>query len=298
MGKKMKYKEKLFLVFLFIAFLVSALSTESVSTIQRASPTVNEIQITTSGLTTTNNRSNNNITEANYISEENYSTTPTNPIALIYREPHARSGCAEAVVALLENNTKYNFSIIYVGPNESVSVQDGLRLKNAVLYVQPGGDGSVRRTYRRLSSDAEAVQNFVQNGGRYLGFCMGGYLVDDDPGYGLGLNTDQYISCADATVTNEKSCIIQVLWRGNTRFMYFQDGPCLMPDSNVTGQTILATYTNGKVAALVQPYGKGKIGVSGPHPEANAFWYAKANLTDPDGLDNDLGHDLINTLME
>jgi hypothetical protein len=28
---------------------------------------------------------------------------------------------------------------------------------------------------------------------------------------------------------------------------------------------VLATYTNGEIAALVAPYGKGKVGVSGPH---------------------------------
>ena len=80
--------------------------------------------------------------------------------------------------------------------------------------------------------------------------------------------------------------------------MYFQDGPYFMPDNGVTGQTILAYYTNGKVAAMVQPYGKGKIGVSGTHPEADASWYAEAGLTDPDGFDADLGHDLIDTLMQ
>jgi glutamine amidotransferase-like uncharacterized protein len=219
------------------------------------------------------------------------------PIALVYRGSAGCSGCSEAVAALLKSDTKHNFNVIYVGPKEQVSVGDGLKLKNVVLYAQPGGDGSAEQAYSSLSSDVSAVRNFVQNGGRYLGFCMGGYLVDDDPGYGLGLNTDQYIASAHATVTSEKDSIVQVSWRGNTRFMYFQDGPYFTPDSSVTGQTILAYYTNGKVAAMVQPFGKGKIGVSGLHPEADAFWYSEADLEDPDGLDSDLGLDLIHTLM-
>jgi glutamine amidotransferase-like uncharacterized protein len=233
-------------------------------------------------------------------SGEDKSTTPTskNPIALVYRGPAGCAGCSEAVAALLKSNTIWNFNVIYVGPDEKMSVQAGLQLPNVILYAQPGGDGSVKNAYRRLNADASAIQNFVKNGGRYLGFCMGGYLVDDNPGYDLGLNTDQYISASGATVTNERSDIVQVSWRGYTRWMYFQDGPYFIPDNCIAGQTILAYYTNGKVAAMVQPYGKGKIGVSGPHPEAPTSWYTKDGLTDPDGLDADLGHDLIDTLMQ
>jgi len=233
--------------------------------------------------------------------EEGYpiNKTSTKPIALVYRGPAAgSSGNSEAVAALLESDPTHNFSVMYVGPEEEVSVQDGLKLKNAVLYAQPGGDTTVKRAYKTLRSDAAAIQSFVQNGGKYVGICMGGYLVDDDPGFGLGLNAAQYIKSPDATVTTERSSLVQISWRGNMRWMYFQDGPYFIPDSNVKDQTILATYTNGKVAAMVQPYGKGKIGVSGPHPEAPASWYKSAGLTDPDGLDADLFYDLINTLMQ
>jgi glutamine amidotransferase-like uncharacterized protein len=230
--------------------------------------------------------------------EKNHLTPPTNPIALVYRGSAGCPGCSEAVAELLKSDTKHNFNVIYVGPKEKVSVRDGLKLPNVVLYAQPGGDGSVQRAYKRLRSDAAAVQNFVQKGGRYLGFCMGGYLVDDDPGYGLGLNTNQYISSSGATIKNEEDSIIQVLWRGNKRWMYFQDGPYFIPENGIEDQTILAYYMNGKVAAMVQPYGKGKIGVSGPHPEADISWYEKVGLINPDGYDADLFHDLIDALMQ
>ena len=156
-------------------------------------------------------------------SEEDYSITSTltNPIALVYREPADSSGCAEAVAALLKSDTIRNFTVIYVGPNENMSVQDGLQLPNVVLYAQPGGDGSVKKAYRELKADAAPIRNFVKKGGRYLGFCMGGYLVDDNPGYGFGLNTDQYISSSGAAVTNERSDIVQVSWRGDTALDVF-----------------------------------------------------------------------------
>jgi glutamine amidotransferase-like uncharacterized protein len=79
--------------------------------------------------------------------------------------------------------------------------------------------------------------------------------------------------------------------------MYFQDGPYFIVRRGASNVRVLATYTNGKVAALVAPYGKGKVGVSGPHPEATASWYAAYHLIDHDGHGADLGHDLIDTLM-
>jgi glutamine amidotransferase-like uncharacterized protein len=127
---------------------------------------------------------------------------------------------------------------------------------------------------------------------------MGAYLVENDPGYDLGLNTNQYIKTSKAAVKTTAGTLIQVTWRGTPRWMYFQDGPYFIPRNGIAGQIILATYMNGKVAAMVQPYGSGKIGVSGPHPEADASWYAKAGLTVQAGFNTDLGYDLIDTLMQ
>ncbi len=79
--------------------------------------------------------------------------------------------------------------------------------------------------------------------------------------------------------------------------MYFQDGPYFLLDRGATGVRVLATYTNGKIAALVAPYGKGKVGVSGPHPEATIAWYEASHLVNPEGVHADLGHDLLDVLM-
>jgi glutamine amidotransferase-like uncharacterized protein len=79
--------------------------------------------------------------------------------------------------------------------------------------------------------------------------------------------------------------------------MYFQDGPFFLLDRSATNVMVLATYTNGKIAALVAAYGEGKVGVSGPHPEASVEWYEATHLVNPEGVNVDLGHDLIDTLM-
>ena len=60
-------------------------------------------------------------------------------------------------------------------------------------------------------------------------------MVDNDPGYGLGLNTNQYIITPGAEVTTEADAVIHILWKGTDRWMYFQDGPYFMPDSSGKG---------------------------------------------------------------
>lgn len=212
--------------------------------------------------------------------------TSKTPIALVYRGSAGCDGCSEAVADLLKKDTKYNFKIVYVGPKEKVSIGEGLKLPNVVLYVQPGGDGTVDTAYRSLRKDSPAIKSFVKNGGHYLGFCMGGYLADN---FGFGVRADQYITSMDADVTDEADTMVKVSWRGNSRYMYFQDGAWFSGKGNV-----IAKYTNGKTAVMVKPYGKGKIGVSGVHPEADSTW----GVYDPDGEDADLGIDLINTLMK
>jgi glutamine amidotransferase-like uncharacterized protein len=207
-------------------------------------------------------------------------------VALVYRGNAGCDGCSEAVADLLKKDTKYGFKIVYVGPQEKVSVREGLKFQNVVLYVQSVGDGTVSTAYRSLKKDSPAIKNFVKNGGRYLGFCMGGYLADK---FGFGVGADQYITSRGADVTDEADTMVKVSWRGNSRYMYFQDGAWFSGKGNV-----IAKYTNGKTAVMVKPYGKGKVGVSGVHPEADKTW----GVQDPDGADADLGRDLINTLMK
>ncbi|MFC6937655.1 hypothetical protein ACFQHO_50250 [Actinomadura yumaensis] len=81
-------------------------------------------------------------------------------------------------------------------------------------------------------------------------------------------------------------------WQGRPRHMYFQDGPAFFLDPGADA-TVLATYPNKTAAVVVAPYGKGRVGVSGPHPEADASWYADKDLSNPDGVHFDLAYELI-----
>jgi glutamine amidotransferase-like uncharacterized protein len=125
---------------------------------------------------------------------------------------------------------------------------------------------------------------------------MGGYFAGKSPGFDLlPGDTDEYIASTGAAWTTEADTTLDVVWRGKQRTVYFQDGPFFLVDESAT---VLATYaSNGLNAAVIAPFGQGKVGVVGPHPEATQDWYDAVMLTDADGLDTDLAHDLIDSVL-
>lgn len=218
------------------------------------------------------------------------------PLALVYRGPAARpAGCAEAVAELL-STSEWGFDVRYVGHREKLGLTTAT-LAGATLYAQPGG-GTLKRGYRAMKRHRETIRNFVHSGGRYLGFCLGGYLAGATPGFALlPGDTDQYIGVAGATVRTEKDAVVEVLWRGRRRFLYFQDGAVFLLRPDAHDVLVLARYSGGEIAALAAPFGAGRVAVVGPHPEATPDWCRDSGLLDPDGPDIDLGHDLIEAVM-
>lgn len=217
------------------------------------------------------------------------------PIALVYRGPAACHGCAESIAALLEGN----YTIVYAGPKEKVDVTEET-LSTAKLYVQPGG-GDLDKIWPHVQEYAKHIRKYVQEGGNYLGTCLGGYLAGTGPGYDLlpgNGQTNQYITSKGAVITNENDTVVPLFWRGKFRHIYFQDGARFELDWQAAPTENLAYYTNGKIAAAVQHSGKGRVGMVGPHPEANEEWYREYHIKNPDGrLSFDLFYDLLTTLM-
>lgn len=217
----------------------------------------------------------------------------TAPVALVYRGPAARpSACSDAVVSLLRSSS-LGFDIRYVGPQGELPL-NAKTLASAALYAQPGG-GELGPAYRRMRQHRSAIRDYVAGGGHYLGFCLGGYLAGATPGFGLlPGDTDQYVGSKGATVRTMDDTLVEVLWRGRPRRMFFQDGPIFLLDSDA-GTTVLARYRNSQIAAVVAPFGQGRVGVVGPHPEATVDWYSDCGL--PREHNFDLGNDLVETVM-
>lgn len=198
-------------------------------------------------------------------------------------------------MAALLKVSRWGFDIRFVGPDEDLRLSKEV-LAEATLYAQPGGE-CLSKAYRRLRRHRGAIREFVRSGGRYLGFCLGGYLAGATPGFALlPGDTDQYIVSRAATVTSEDDTLVEVVWRGQRRTMFFQDGPCFWvhPGAEVD---VLATYPNGTIAAMVAEFGSGRVGVVGPHPEATEDWYLDVGL-EADQLATDLGVDLVDAVMQ
>ncbi|MGW6376649.1 BPL-N domain-containing protein [Rhodococcus sp. NPDC055112] len=219
------------------------------------------------------------------------------PLALVYRGGGATlPGCAESVAALLARS-RWNFDVRYVGPDEDLPLAPSV-LQSAAVYAQPGGD-ELLPAWRRMRRHRNTVREYVAGGGRYLGFCLGGYLAGATPGFDLlPGDTDRYISTERSEVAGPQATVVDVRWRGRPLPMYFQDGPTFeLPQLFPPGMYVLAAYANGQVAALTARFGAGRVGVVGPHPEADADWFTDSGLPTPAGVGTVAGLDLIDAVM-
>ncbi|MEE1805379.1 BPL-N domain-containing protein [Streptomyces sp. BE133] len=215
------------------------------------------------------------------------------PLALVYRGPASLPGCPEAVADLLAAGP-WELDVRFAGPREALKLS-AESLSRALVYAQPGGM-SLRPAYRKLRRQRDAIRGFVHGGGRYLGFCLGAYLAGATPGFALlPGDTDQYIRSPGCTVHDTGNTLVGVMWRGRPRTVFFQDGPYFALDANADA-IVLATYANGATAAVVTRFGAGRVGVTGPHPEAGDDWYTDNRL--PVHHTQDLAVDLVNAVME
>ncbi|MFD0488196.1 BPL-N domain-containing protein [Saccharopolyspora spinosporotrichia] len=78
--------------------------------------------------------------------------------------------CSEAAAELLSSSPR-RFDVCYVGPKERLEISPRT-LASATLYIQPGG-GGLKRGYRAMKSYKKVIREFVGDGGRYVGFCLG-----------------------------------------------------------------------------------------------------------------------------
>ncbi len=216
-------------------------------------------------------------------------------VALVYRGAASCEGCSEALGDILSSRP-FSFRVVYCGPEEPVSIS-AENLAKATVYVQPGGGNDLRLAWSQMRPFAADITHWVRNGGNYLGICLGGYLAGFDPGFALlPGDSGEYITSPGATVHNIDDTSVMVSWRGVPRQLYFQDGPYFTLRAGADA-TVLATYSNGLTAALVARCGRGSVGVVGPHPEADASWYAEVGLPAPKESTIDLMRDLITTTL-
>jgi glutamine amidotransferase-like uncharacterized protein len=172
--------------------------------------------------------------------------------------------------------TQAGFKVIEINGRVEPEVLD-----SASVWVQPGGPNLSADAYMNRTGLADQVRDFVRRGGGYVGFCGGAFSAVNN----LGLIAGTAWNWPHATAK------IPINWLGSIRYIHFENGPYILPASKTT--QVVGTYPDGQIAVLRDFYGKGRVFISGVHPEANSDW---PPAYDPDGPDVDLAVAMIRSV--
>ena len=180
-------------------------------------------------------------------------------IALFLYDPKCSVQCGNGMIHALQSD--YNFKIFSINPLEDNFFDD------VDMIAVPGGIGDAASFDRVFKHNKLRVKNFVQNGGKYLGICMGAYWAGSNY-FDILDNVDavQYITQPGTDTRRPHAKDLKVTWNGTDTTMFFYDGCALVGNGQYD---TLATYSNGDAMAIIQ----NNIGVIGCHPEAEPFWY-------------------------
>lgn len=157
-------------------------------------------------------------------------------------------------------------------------------LQNAAIFIIGGTEDDIEPIRLGFTkSTIASIQNYLNQGGKYLGICGGGFIAAKryQPEASLWANGFNIIP-ADAVDYSEtsKAHLEEIIWKNKRVSMYFQGGPKFIMQSKP--YQVIAYYSNGDIAALESHYGKGNVLVIGPHPEADETWLEEANIN-PEG---------------
>jgi len=174
--------------------------------------------------------------------------------------PVAEIACCNGMIEALENY--YRFSIF------SRKTITDIDFNKIDLVAFPGGRGDADLFDHLLKNNISIIRNYMQNGGKYLGVCMGAYWAGKHYFNLLNnVNVVQYITRPKAEVRRSYSTTLGVTWKRKPTSMYFFDGCAFLGNNFKT----VARYSNGDPMAIIQK----NIGLIGCHPESRENWYRK-----------------------
>ena len=208
-------------------------------------------------------------------------------IALFVQHPRCSVQSCNGIIKALGAN--YNYKLFTKHEIEDDYFND------VDLVCFPGGIGDADTYDHVFKYHESSVRQYIRNGGRFLGICMGAYWADK---HFLdivdGVEAKQYIRRPNTCTKRYYSKAVECNWQGNTDRFFFYDGPAFVGDES-SFETI-ARYSNGDPAAIIQ----GRIGLIGPHLEAEEYWYSKPYLHKHwhEGRHHKLLREFVNRLLE
>lgn len=192
--------------------------------------------------------------------------------ALVYNGPASAEDCPEAAAAIAK---RAGLPVVFIA---DIGKLPGLLSGAAVFIIGGTGDDLSPLTRAFTPTVSAALKEYIGKGGRFLGLCGGGFMASTGWDEGkLRMNGLGLIPAACNVYKDDfEARIIPIRWKGAVRQMYFKAGPYFIPAKDASGVEVVATYEDGSPAALVSALGKGKVAVSGPHPEARETWPEEA----------------------
>ena len=196
--------------------------------------------------------------------------------------------CGDGVIAAL--SPYYNIKIF----TEEQCKSD--TFNNVDMLAFPGGVGDAddydAMFFRKR---ANAVADFVANGGAYLGICVGAYwagqyyfdILDE-------VDAVQYIKRPTADIRKCYDVAAKINWQGQEERIFFRDGCTFLGDKSK--YSVTATYANGDPMCIVQ----GRIGLMGACPDSLESWYNAPRLKQywHQGRHHKLLQDFVQELLE
>jgi len=181
-------------------------------------------------------------------------------IALFIADPKCSVQSGNGIMKALGEH--YNFKLF------SKNILEDNFFDDIDMIAVPGGFGDADTYKTLLKHNQKRVQEFVNQGGKYLGICMGAYWAGSHYFNLLdGVDAVQYLSRPNTDTRRPHAKNMPVTWQDIPTNMFWYDGCALVGNSNKF-ETI-ATYTNGDAMAIMQ----NNIGLIGCHPESEQFWY-------------------------
>jgi glutamine amidotransferase-like uncharacterized protein len=164
------------------------------------------------------------------------------------------------IIAALKSH--YNFKIF-----TKHELEKGF-FDNVDMLAFPGGFGNSDSYDYLLRINGDPIADFVSNGGKYLGICMGAYWAGSHYFDLLeGVDAVQYYKRPTACTRRPHTKAMPVTWNNRNEKMFFNDG-CTFVGNPKRFETV-ATYSNGEPMAIIQ----NNLGLIGCHPESEKFWY-------------------------
>jgi glutamine amidotransferase-like uncharacterized protein len=207
-------------------------------------------------------------------------------IALFLHQPKCSVQSGNGIIKALGEH--YNFKIF-----TKHELEDDF-FDNVDIVAFPGGLGDSDSFDSLLKNNRNRIYDFIRNGGRYLGICMGAYWAGREYFNILhNVDVEQYITRPNTDTRRPHAKNLKVEWLGEEKDMFFYDGCAFGPGYYDT----IAKYMNGDAMAIIQ----GRVGLIGCHPESEPHWYESYSWMKNkyhNGEQHQLLLDFVNRLME